>query len=319
MTQPVLAHEAKATTRTGMLPAHLVPRVRRWRANGGVAALVFALPVTILFAYFSWGPIIRGLIMSWQKTNLVDPAQWVGWSNFTYVLSDPLLPQAALNTLYFVLLGIVLGFPVPLALAVFMAELRGRSKSLFSVLSYLPAVVPPVVAILLWQTLYSPSGTGTFNQLLAHLHLGPFTWLSSTTMAMPAIVVELTWASAGSTAIIYLAALGSVPGDLYEAAELDGAGIWSRIWHVTLPQIRGVVLIIFLLQVIGTAQLFNEPYLFTGGGPDNATNTILLMVYHYAFIDNDYGAATALSFLLALVLGAFSITYQILTRKWSSQ
>jgi multiple sugar transport system permease protein len=292
--------------------------VRAWVARGGISPILFAIPAVLVFLYFSWGPIINSLLMAWQKTNLVTAPSWVGLSNFQYVLSDPILPKAALNTLYFVVLAIVLGFPVPLFLAVFMAELRGRNKNLFSALSYLPAVVPPVVAVLLWQTFYNPSSTGMFNQILSWFGLGPFAWLSSQSMAMPAIVLEVTWATAGSTAIIYLAALSSVRAELYEAAELDGAGIWSRVWHVTLPQIRGVILIMFLLQIIGTAQVFTEPYIFTDGGPNNATTTVLLLIYRYAFINNDYGAATALSFLLALVLALFSVAYQISTRKWST-
>lgn len=291
--------------------------IRSWVSRGGISAILFAVPVVLIFVYFSWGPIISSLVMAWQKTNLVDPATWVGMSNFTYVLGDPLLPKAALNTLYFVVLAIIFGFPIPLFLAVFMAELRGRNKAVYSALSYLPAVVPPVVAVLLWQTFYNPSATGTFNDILGWFGIAPLTWLSSTALAMPAIVLEVTWASAGSTVIIYLAALSSVRPELYEAAELDGSGIWSRIWHITLPQIRGIILIMFLLQIIGTAQVFTEPYIFTGGGPNNATTTVLLMIYRYAFVNNDYGAATALSFLLALVLAVFSIIYQFATRKWS--
>ena len=300
-------------------PAPAAPPRRRRRGGlrVGLPPVLFALPGVIVFGYFSWGPIIRGLIMSWQKTNLVAPAQWVGWSNFSYVLSDPLLPTAVLNTCYFVVLGIVFGFPIPLFLAVFMAELRGRGRALFSVLAYLPVVVPPVVAVLLWQTMYQPSSHGTLNEMLGWLGVAPLPWLSSTTMAMPAIVLEVTWASAGTAVVIYLAALTSVRPDLYEAAELDGAGILSRVWHVTLPQIRGVILVMLMLQIIGTAQVFTEPYIFTDGGPNNATTTILLMIYRYAFVNGDYGAATALSFLLAMVLAVFSAGYLVATRGWS--
>jgi multiple sugar transport system permease protein len=136
-------------------------------------------------------------------------------------------------------------------------------------------------------------------------------------MAMPSIVLEATWAGAGSTAIIYLAALGTVRTELYEAAEIDGAGIWSRIWHITLPQLRGIILIMMLLQLIGTFQLFTEPYLFTGGGPNNATQTIMLKIYNYAFVNGDYGAATALSVLLAIFLCLLSVVYQLATRRWN--
>ena len=288
-----------------------------WFRSGGLSSIVFALPLVLTFLYFSWGPIVRGLVLSFQKNNLVTTPEWVGWSNFSYVLTDPQLPQATLNTLYFALLALIFGFPVPLFLAVFISELRSTGW-LYNVLSYLPAVVPPVVAILLWKIFYDPGSSGLFNSVLGWFGIGPFAWLNSPDLAMPAIVLEATWAGAGATAIIYLAALTGVRNELYEAAELDGAGIWRRVWHVTIPQIRGIIAIMMLLQLIGTFQVFTEPFLFTGGGPDNATTTILLLIYRYAFINGDFGAATALSVLLALVLCVLSVVYHFLTRRWST-
>lgn len=288
-----------------------------WYRSGGVSAILFAIPLVLTFLYFSWGPIVRGLVLSFQKNNLVTPPEWVGMGNFSYVLSDPQLPQAALNTLYFAALALVFGFPVPLFLAVFVSELR-KTGWLYNLLSYLPAVVPPVVAILLWTFFYDPSTSGVFNTVLGWFGIGPFAWLNSQDLAMPAIVLEATWAGAGATSIIYLAALTGVRTELYEAAELDGAGIWSRIWHVTLPQIRGIIFIMMLLQLIGTFQVFTEPFLFTGGGPNNATTTILLLIYRYAFVNGDFGAATALSVLLAAVLCLLSIVYHFVTRRWST-
>jgi multiple sugar transport system permease protein len=288
-----------------------------WFRSGGLSSIIFALPLVLTFLYFSWGPIVRGLVLSFQKNNLVTTPEWVGWSNFSYVLTDPQLPQATLNTLYFALLALIFGFPVPLFLAVFISELRSTGW-LYNVLSYLPAVVPPVVAILLWKIFYDPGGSGLFNTFLGWFNLGPYAWLNSSNLAMPAIVLEATWAGAGATAIIYLAALTGVRTELYESAELDGAGIWRRVWHVTIPQIRGIILIMLLLQLIGTFQVFTEPFLFTGGGPDNATTTILLLIYRYAFINGDFGAATALSVLLALVLCVLSVVYHFLTRRWST-
>jgi multiple sugar transport system permease protein len=288
-----------------------------WYRSGGLSAVLFAVPLVLTFLYFSWGPIVRGLVLSFQKNNLVTAPEWVGMANFSYVLTDPQLPQAALNTLYFAALALLFGFPVPLFLAVFVSELR-TTGWLYNVLSYLPAVVPPVVAILLWTFFYDPSTAGVFNSILGWFGIGPFAWLNSQSLAMPAIVLEATWAGAGATSIIYLAALTGVRTELYEAAELDGAGIWSRIWHVTLPQIRGIIFIMMLLQLIGTFQVFTEPFLFTGGGPNNATTTILLLIYRYAFVNGDFGAATALSVLLAGVLCLLSVAYHFVTRRWST-
>lgn len=280
-----------------------------------VAAILFALPALVIFGYFAWGPIIRGLIMSWQRTNLIDPVTWVGWDNFSYVLQNPILGQAALNTLWFVTLSLLIGFPIPLLLAVLISELRGRQ--IFLVLAFLPVVVPPVVAILLWKVFYDPSPTGLFNQLLSFVGIGPLPWLNDASLALPSLVVESVWATAGNTVVIYVAAMTNIRTELYEAAELDGAGIFRRAWTVTLPQMRGIILILILLQVIGVAQVFSEPYLFTGGGPNNATTTVLLLIYRYAFVNGDYGAASALSAMLAVVLGLLSLVYLRATRRWS--
>jgi ABC-type sugar transport systems, permease components len=290
-----------------------------WVRRGGPTTLVFALPMIIIFGVFSVWPILRSVVMAFQETNLAGASKWVGLDNFAWVLSDPDLPVAIGNTAYFAFLALIFGFPIPLIGAVLMSEVK-RLKGFFTTLAYLPAVIPPVVAVLLWRFFYDGAPTGVFNQLLGWIGLGPFPWLNDRWWAMPSLVLEATWAGAGGTVIIYLAALVGVPGELYEAAELDGAGIWRKIWHVTLPQLRGVLFITLILQLIATAQVFLEPYLFTGGGPNKATLTILLMIYNYAFgasLGSDYGAATALSMMLAAFLAVFSLLYFRLTRSWS--
>ncbi len=290
-----------------------------WVRGGGPTALLFAVPALVIFGVFSWLPIVRAVVMSFQKTNLITTA-WVGLDNFQRVFADPVLPLAVRNTLWFALLALLFGFPVPLVGAVLMNEVR-RMRGLFSALAYLPVVVPPVVAVLLWKLFYDPRPTGVFNTILGWVGLGPVPWLQDATIAMPSLVLEATWAGAGGTVIIYLAALTSVPPELYDAAEVDGAGVWRKVWHVTMPHLRGVLFVTLILQVIATAQVFLEPYLFTGGGPNNATVTVLLLIYRYAFgtsLGGKYGEATALSLMLAVVLAILSIVYFRLTRRWST-
>jgi multiple sugar transport system permease protein len=292
--------------------------IRSWIRGGGAASLLFALPMVLVFAVFSWSPIIQSFVMSFQKTNLIT-SHWVGFDNFVHVLNDPLLGPAVLNTLYFAALALVFGFPLPLLLAVLMSEVR-RGKGIYSALAYLPVVIPPVVAVLLWKFFYDASPTGVFNTILGWVGIGPQPWIQSAASAMPSLVLEATWAAAGGSIIIYVAALLGVPGDLYDAAEVDGASIWRKIWHVTLPQLRGVLFVMLIRQVIATAQVFLEPFLFTGGGPGNATITVLLLIYRYAFqnsLGGDYGEATALSVMLAIVLAVLSIAYFRLTERWS--
>jgi multiple sugar transport system permease protein len=176
------------------------------------------------------------------------------------------------------------------------------------------------VAVLLWKFFYSADPSGVFNTVLSWFGIPPQPWISSAVQAMPSLVLEATWAAAGGSIIIYLAALLSVPPELYDAAEVDGAGIWRKVWHVTLPQLRGILFIMFILQIIATAQVFLEPFLFTGGGPSNATVTVLLLIYRYAFqnsLGGNYGEATALSVMLAIFLAVMSIVYFRLTERWS--
>lgn len=291
-----------------------------WARGGGAGNLLFLLPVLLIFGVFSWFPIVRAAVMSVQQTNLVAAPAFVGLDNFRAVLADPLLWTAVKNTGYFALLALLFGYPLPLILAVLMNDVR-RFKGIYSALAYLPVVVPPVVAVLLWKFFYDGSPTGVFNTILGFVGLGPFPWLQNASSAMPSLVLEATWAGAGGTVIIYLAALTSVPPELYDAAEVDGASILRKLWHITLPHLRGVLFITLILQIIGTAQVFLEPFLFTSGGPANATLTVLLLIYNYAFANSlggDYGSATALSVMLAAVLAVLSVAYFRVTRSWST-
>ena len=296
------------------------PRVRARFRRDGLGTLAFLLPLLVIFGAFSWFPIIRALVMSLQETNLVSEPMYVGFENFGRVLADPLFGIAVRNTVYFTLLAVLFGFPIPIVLAVIMSEVR-RGKGLLSALAYLPVVVPPVVSVLLWRFFFDASPNGVFNTFIGWIGLGPLPWLQNATSAMPSIVIEATWAGAGATVIIYLAALLSVPPELYDAAEVDGASIRQKIWHVTLPQLRGVLFVTLILQLIATAQLFTEPFLFTGGGPANSTMSVLLLIYRYAFqnsLGGEYKMAAALSVMLAAFLAVFTAGYFWLTRSWST-
>jgi multiple sugar transport system permease protein len=308
------------TSQRGPSRGYAVPRRTplNWVRGRGLAAFLFLLPLLFVFGAFSWYPIVRTAIMAFQQTNFLQ-AHWVGFQNFAAVWHDPQFPIAVRNTGYFALLALIFGYPIPLIAAVLMSQVRKR-RGLYSVLAYLPVVIPPVVGVLLWKTFYDASSQGVFNTILHWVGLGPYPWLESQQWAMPSLVLYSTWANAGATMIIYLAALVGVNPELYEAASVDGAGLLRKIWHVTLPQIRGILLVTMILQIIGTAQVFLEPYLFTSGGPANSTLTVMLLIYNYAFgnsLGGDYGRATALSLMLAAFLALFSLVYLRATRSWS--
>ncbi|MFD5142790.1 carbohydrate ABC transporter permease [Streptomyces sp. NPDC058401] len=293
---------------TGRVPA--AGRARRLREN--LVAYLFLSAALICFALFAWYPIVRGVLLGFQQVTFAQPAEWVGLDNFRRLLADPLFATAWRNTGYFTLLALVFGFAAPFVTAVVLNELR-RGQSYLRLTVYLPVMLPPIVTMLLWRWFYDP-GPGLFNNVLGILHLPAQQWLESEHLAMISLVLVSTWANMGTTTLIYLAALGGIPGELYEAAELDGASIRQRLWHVTIPQVRFILLITLLLQVIGTMQVFVEPFVLTGGGPDDATVTILLLLYRYAFVYNDFGLASAMSTLLFVVLGLFAGLYLRLTR-----
>ncbi|GHF83823.1 carbohydrate ABC transporter permease [Streptomyces thermodiastaticus] len=290
---------------------------RRRRLADQARAWAFLLGGLICFALFSWYPAIRAVVIAFQKYTPGNPPEWVGTANFTRVLHDPEFGAAWRNTLTFTVLALLIGFAVPFLLALVLNELR-HAKAFFRVVVYLPVMIPPVVSALLWKWFYDP-GAGLANEVLRALHLPTSQWTNGTDTALVSLVLVATWANMGGTVLIYLAALQSIPGELYEAAELDGANLLQRIRHVTVPQTRFVILMLMLLQIIATMQVFTEPFVITGGGPENATVTVLYLIYKYAFLYNDFGGACALSVMLLVLLALFSALYLRLTRSGSGQ
>jgi multiple sugar transport system permease protein len=289
-------------------------RARLRRAVGdNLVAYAFLAGGIACFALFSWYPLVRGVILSFQQVNFVTDPEWVGLDNFATLFEDDLFWIAWRNTLLFTGLALVLGYALPLVIAVLLNELR-HFRGFFRVAVYLPVMLPPIVTVLLWQYFYDP-GNGLFNTVLRGLHLPESAWTQSPSTAMLSLVLVSTWSNMGAATLIYLAALQNIPGDLYEAAELEGATVWQRIRHVTLPRLRFVMLVLLLLQIVATMQVFIEPYQLTGTtNPD--TITVMVLIYRYAFtVNHDFGLAAAMSVLLFLVLGLFTAAYLWLTRE----
>jgi multiple sugar transport system permease protein len=291
--------------------AALPVRLRRRLADNALA-YTFLAAALLCFAVFSWYPMLRGITLSFQQDNLVTDPIWVGLDNYRNVLTDPLFVTAWVNTFKFTGLALVFGYGVPFVLAILLNELR-HFTGFFRLAVYLPVMLPPIVSVLLWQYFYDP-GAGLFNTVLSGLHLPTSAWTQDSSTAMISLVLVSTWANMGGATIIYLAGLQNIPGELYEAAEIDGASLWQRLRHVTLPQMRFLLLVMLLLQVIATMQVFIEPYQLTGTTTPS-TITVMILVYRYAFtVNNDFGLAAAMSVLLFVVLGLFSAIYLRLTR-----
>jgi len=283
---------------------------RRLREN--LSAHGFLLGALLCFGFFAWYPMVREVIMSFQRTKR-GRTSWVGWENLDRIFNDPAFWQAWRNTLLYTGLALLLGFAVPFLVAIVLNELR-HAKSYLRILVYLPVMLPPVASVLLFKYFYDPD-YGLFNHILSALHLPTSAWLNSADTAMLSVVIASTWMNMGGATLIYLAGLQNIPGELYEAAELDGAGLLRRIWHVTIPQTRLILSLLLLLQIVATMQVFVEPFLLTGGnGPEGSTTTVVYLVYQYAFNFNNYGSASALGLVMLLVLAGFSAVYVRLSR-----
>ncbi|WP_055702685.1 carbohydrate ABC transporter permease [Streptomyces silaceus] len=272
----------------------------------------FLIGAALCFSFFSWYPMVREVVLAFQKSEGGETV-WAGWSNLTYVFHDPAFWQAWRNTLTFTGLALLLGFAVPFVVALVLNEFR-HGRGYLRLLVYLPVMLPPVASVLLFKYLYDP-GHGLFNRALESVGLPAQQWLQDPATAMLSVVVAATWMNMGGATLIYLAALQGIPGELYEAAELDGAGVLRKIWHVTVPQTRLVLSLMLLMQIIATMQVFVEPFLLTGGaGPEGATLTVVQLIYQYAFTFDNYGGAAALGLVLLVLLAGFSAAYARLSR-----
>jgi multiple sugar transport system permease protein len=283
---------------------------RELRRN--LTAHSFLFGALLCFALFTWYPMIREIVMSFQTVHR-GQTSWVGLENYRQITKDPEFKKAWFNTLEFTGLALVLGFAVPFFAAIVINEFR-HAQGYLRILVYLPVMLPPVAGILLFKYFMDP-GNGLFNQILHFLHLPTSQWIGSKSSSMPSLVLVSTWSNMGGATLIYLAALQGIPGDLYEAAELDGASILQRIRHVTIPQTKLILSLMALLQVVATMQMFTEARVMTGGGPEGSTTTIVYLVYNYAFSYNKFNRAAAMGVLMFLALVVFSLLYVVIERR----
>jgi len=274
--------------------------------------LIFVVPAMIVFALFLWTPIVKGIIYSFYNIDFVKGNTFVGWANYEKALSDPYLLTAVRNTLYYMFLGVVMGFWVPCLFAIAISELRWF-QGFARISAYLPNVVPLVVMYGLWRWFYDP--VGPINGTLSQLGVEPIAFLTNPSWSMISIVFMETWQQFGSAMLIYLAGILSVPRDLYEAAEIDGAGVWHRIRYITLPSIRNLLILLFLLQIIATSQGFQTQQALLDGGPNNATLTFALLIIKYATMRLDYGVASALGVMMFLALSVIAYIHFRLSNK----
>jgi multiple sugar transport system permease protein len=321
----VVATDTPATDLADRRSTRIPARRRRGSGPGTrremVAGYTFMTPWLIGFAVITAVPMIYSLYLSFTNWDLISNAgQYVGWRNYVRMFTqDPTFWRSVRITVSYAVVATPLKLAVALGVAMLLAKPRrgtGTARALF----YLPSLLGGSVALaLVWQSLFSRSGA--VNGILAWFGITGKPWVNDPKYVLGTIVLLGVW-QFGAPMVIFLAGLKQIPRELYEAASVDGAGIWRKVWHVTVPQLRGVLLVTMILQIIGTAQVFLEPYLFTSGGPANSTLTVLLLIYNYAFgnsLGGDYGKATALSLMLAGFLAVFSLVYLRATRAWSHE
>jgi multiple sugar transport system permease protein len=282
------------------------------------AAWLFTAPAIVLIALFFLLPVGAGLLLSLTDADIYaigspESARFVGFENYARLLADPVFWKAFANTFAFVLLGVPLSVLVSLAAALLLHSRLTRLASFFRTVYFLPVVTTLVAVAIVWRYLYHPR-YGLLNFGLDALGLGPVDWLGDPRLAVPAIVLLTVWKNFGYNMLIFLAGLQTIPEELYEAAQLDGAGFLARFRHVTLPGLVPTFLFVGVTTVVGTFQIFAEPYVMTQGGPLKATTTIVLLLYEEGFRWWRIGAAAAISFLLLLVMLAATLLQLRLAR-----
>ncbi len=272
------------------------------------------LPTLLLFAFYVWEPLVENIRLSFHQTKMYEIVEFTGLENYIRVIKDVDFKAAFTNTFAYTFWSLLIGFFVPMILGVLITE-TVHCKGFFRMAVYFPNIMPSLATIWIWSYFFMPGATGVLNILLGKLGVEPSVWLNNPKWTIPLIIITLTWKSAGSTALIYMANISSISPDLYEAATIDGAGIWQRIKHITVPSIFGIARTMLILQIISVFQIMYEPMIFKNGGPNNASISLMMLMYRYGYRDYNVGKAAALSVLVCIILVILSGIYMKATAK----
>jgi multiple sugar transport system permease protein len=287
------------------------------RRGDGRVALLFLLPDLVGFVVFTLVGVLGTLGISFVRWDLVQPATWVGFANYTGILHDDLFWQVLRNTTYYTV-GVV---PLSTALGLLVAlglNRRLPGRVVLRAAYFAPFITTLTAAALLWQWVFDPQ-RGLIDSVLYMVGVGdPPGWLNSTAWAMPALIIFGVWRQMGFSMVLFLAALQGVPRTLLEAAIVDGANAWQRFWNVTLPMISPTTFFVVIISTIGSFQLFDQAYILTNGrfSPDNATNTLVGYLYQKAFVDLNMGVASATAWVLFVIIFAVTIFQLVAQRRW---
>jgi multiple sugar transport system permease protein len=272
----------------------------------GHAAWAFATPALLIITVFFFVPVLAALIVSLTDFDLYALAdirnlRFVGLGNYRHLLHAPDFWRAVANTGYFVAVGVPLSLAASLASALLVNSRLAYLAAFFRTAFFAPVVTTLVAVAVVWRYLLH-TRYGLLNYALAHIGIHPIDWLGDPHWALPAIILFAVWKNFGYNMVIFLAALQSIPADLYEAARLDGASLWQEFRRITLPMLRPTLLLVSILTVAGYFQLFAEPYVMTQGGPLQSTVSVLYFMYEEGFKWWNLGSASAVAFLLFLMI-----------------
>ncbi len=282
---------------------------RRWAFGRYKTAYMLLIPAVLLMGVWQYVPTVRGAIIAFMDYRIMGGSKFIFLDNFGNVLFDSVFWKTLGNSLYYASLILLLGFFSPIILALLLHEVP-KGKIFFRVVFYLPAVVSGLVVIFLWKSFYDPSESGLLNSLLGIFRIPPQGWLTQPRWAMLSVVLPIVWAGMGPGCLIYLAALKTIPEELYESAEIDGANIWQKLWNVTVPTIKPLIIITFVGAFIAAFKASDFILAMTGGGPADATTVLELQIFYDAFLYLRFGPATAMAWLLGFILLGFTV-YQM--------
>ncbi|MGY1457724.1 MULTISPECIES: carbohydrate ABC transporter permease [unclassified Luteimonas] len=280
--------------------------------RGGIAGWMFVAPALLVLGLFFALPVASALLLSLTDFDLyalADPAnlRFVALDNYIELLRTPIFWKALWNTTYFVVVGVPLSIAVSLAAALLLDSQLARAKAFFRTALFAPVVTTLVAVAVIWRYLFHTS-YGLVNWALGHVGIAPIDWLGDPLWAMPTIIGFAVWKNFGYNMVILLAGLQAIPRELYEAARIDGASTWRQIVHITLPSLGPVLLVVSVITVSGYFQLFAEPYVMTRGDPLQSTVSVLYFMFEEGFKWWNLGRASAVAFLLFLViLGATTL------------
>lgn len=289
---------------------------QRQRRQEIVLAYLFLTPTLLGLLFFSLGPVIAGLLVSFTNWNLLLPPQWVGLENYQ-ALANLELPRKVLwNTLYYTIINVPLNMIIALGVALLLNQ-KLRGIAIYRALYFLPVVSSTVAASLIWTWLFSPN-FGPINYFLDGIGIPAPAWLGSTTWAMPAVIIMSVWKGFGTNMLIFLAGLQSIPQELEEAAMIDGANRWQRFLHVTWPLLTPTTFFVLVISCIVSFQVFEQVYVMTNGGPAYATTVLGLFIYLNAFRYNNMGYAAAAAYVLFAIIMVITLVQFRLQERWTN-